>query len=278
MTMTMIACGEPVVDEQWRGEPLGQFEWLLQFEQDRPFDLPGAVRAAVFWAPGGIADEGRWVEQVQTGRAVLQVPAVFTLNVFDRPPESAFEHGASYAVGRVRVYDDADENGRWTDGEAWLGEALGGLLFVPEALTAGASFTGRPLEAGLHGVVLPMPCRAPVTEASVACEVVLGGACGPRISCGAGAVCVSDELGTPWPGGTCAVRDDAQACHPPGAGFVRSARDGQGYWILGCETDADCALEGSVGCDVAVRGCLPVFDTRVVLRLEPRAVAWCAPG
>lgn len=258
--IALAACGDPIVDDGFRGEPLATFTGEVVYRYDRLLERPANLRAAVFWSAlgvdGGATDE--LVEDPATSQPIDAVPGAYTLHLFDAP--AAMAPGGAYAIGHVLLYADLDGDGaRGADEPFAGGLAVHAILYAPAALTRHASPTRLPLAAGFHRVAVPMPCAAPPTNSDPDdCGVDLGAACGPAIPCAAG-VCVDDEVAPSWPGGACAVpAAGVDGCVPATGALIpgRGPADA-GYWVAGCSTDADCADGRQQTCDQGARACLP---------------------
>ncbi len=162
------ACGDPLVDAAWRGEPLFTLEGFvhLAIPPEQYLDLetrePGELRTAIFWAPtrGSSLSLSSAVEQ--DVRTASTFPARFTLTIHEPPLPALLrpdpETGALFAVGLVVAYRDTNGNGRWDRASERLigGAADRFVLHAPDGLDN--SLFGR-LEPGFHRVVPVARCE-----------------------------------------------------------------------------------------------------------------------
>ncbi len=276
--LLLAACGDALVAEDYRAEPLHDFSGSLRYYnppvRDLLFEVEEITRVALFWGAAE-ADFGGLVEQHETGRLV-EVPGLLRYPLFDRPPAARLQgpQGARYALGRPLAYADRDGDGRYGEGDGLIGQSEGrAVLYAPRALGAEASPTGHPLAAGFTLITLPIPSlcdyQAPALEA---CEAKLGVPCEADEDCGEG-LCLSTQT-LFWPNGACG----AASCAPAGAAFLPAiGPDPQGYFIKACIEDADCARsDAGYFCDRSTGGCVPE-GLDLLIGEVPRGSAFCPP-
>lgn len=263
------SCGDPLIEQGFRGEPMLTFEGQIGTSNADSTSGEG-LRAALFWSPAGdTALTADLVEQPSLSVAVA-FPGTFQINVFEPPPAVAWRDPAAlWRVALVLLSQDADANGRFSLRELRGGARNQAVLWAERALTAAESPTGTALEAGYHAVRLPMPCAvvaAPTDGGD--CGVPLGAACEADTDCGDAGVCLTRDLQTFWPGGYCVQRAVSGGC-TPAAGVLRrtSVAEAEGsYWHRRCESPADCRVDAGYRClDDA---CFP--GEPALLVLDPR--------
>jgi hypothetical protein len=143
LALFLCACGDPLVEGGYRGEPIFKVRGETLF---LPSPVPGEEithRASAFWnvdAAGSIA----LVEQTSVTTEVF-LPDVFDV-IFFLPPEPQHFQSPSLAVGILIIYADADRDGRWSEG-------TDGLL----AVTTRQGFTYS-VSTGFSIVELPTQC------------------------------------------------------------------------------------------------------------------------
>lgn len=123
LSLALSACGDPLVDAAWRGEPLFTIDGFvhLAVPPEVYLDLetrePGELRTAIFWAPtrGSSLSLSSAVEQDVSTASTF--PARFRLTIHEPPLPALLrpdpETGAPFAVGLVVAYRDTNGNGRW---------------------------------------------------------------------------------------------------------------------------------------------------------------------
>jgi len=239
---------------------------------------------ALFFSPQGfgILDPQQWVEHLGTA-IPLQVPSNYVLNAFEAPgPEHMLRlpdgSDAGYAVARLVVYGDQNQDGRHTPGEPFLGIAPPvGFYYVPESLPAGRTPTNGALAAGFSKVLLPQPCGyqpPPPTDPNT-CGVPLGDHCDVDADC-LGGLCLK-ETKIVWPAGYCTIPDPPpSACRPTAAVYMRRPKNSltppvakNGLYLRPCMVDADCAraLDRDPGlyiCDPGLLACVPGVGNTMV--------------
>lgn len=274
---TLSACGEPLVDQQFRGKSLWQFSGGLEIS-DSKLTSSTELRIAMFWNPKGDngTDPTQYVEQLSSGLVGL-ASTPFLLNMYEYPGAEHIARTPSglsrgFAVGRILVYLDDDHNGRYSSSDSFIGVLPNRVfLYVPEELPAWATPTGGVLPAGIYPIALPQRCDAQVTPGNdpANCGVKLGTSCKIDSGCGTNGVCLR-ETDVPWPTGYCAVADSASTvCRPSQSSYYGvpkyglSPSDVKGYYLQSCQADLDCAKSGAgrnaglYVCDKGLHACVP---------------------
>src|SRR5262245_41530349 len=86
IALTLAACGDPILDESYRGVPQGKLEGKVDWAGTGPPSIPN-VRMALFFTPGGVevVDPEMWVELTDSTTAVGVLPSPFVMNIFAWP-------------------------------------------------------------------------------------------------------------------------------------------------------------------------------------------------
>jgi hypothetical protein len=264
--MIMLAgCGDALVTSDFRGDPVFTVEGRVT---DIRYDFRSGeqLRASVFWslASDTTVDPAQLSEQTSVAVRVT-FPSAFKINLFDPPDESLLAQGRPYWAGQIMVYEDEDENARFSPGELRGGASYSALLYATRALNEGESPTGQSLDAGFTLVNLPLPCttrEGPPPIGGDDCGVPLGAACASDADCGTGVCLLSDGYIT-FPDGYCSLSDES-GCVPANAQIdffyippetPIDAEEVPGFYYLGCATNGDCR-EG-YECFAYVNACLP---------------------
>jgi len=291
--LLIASCGDPLVDETYRGEPLITLHGAVMEVGQPGLIHRDDLRAALFWSPGGLAveDVDELVEQ-PLANAGLGMPPSLQLPVFDPPSaehlavvqgdgDAPSGEGVLLGLGLLLAYPDENGNGMRDPEEQVLGGVRShGVLYAPAAVPAEQSPTAAALPAGFAVVQLPLPCGAGPAAGEQAndatCDVALGEACATDAQCGEDGVCLL-EVPMPWPEGACAVADPAPTgCPPAGAVFMPFPAAPRGapraYWIRPCDHDDDCPRGAPYGCDLGAGACLPEVPLRLGMdpAFEPR--------
>ena len=271
---SLAGCGDPLVGQDFRGPALVSFDIDLQAAGTLP-SADVSLRIALFYSLAGplALDPGPWVEHLSSGR-VIQVPQVTQVNVFEEPGPSLSVQPpvqpGGYALGRFLVYPDTNRNGRHDSDEGFIAiDPASVVLWLPQALPAGATTTSGPLPAGFSTVMLPQRCGRPLPPPTAAdsCGVPLGEGCRTDADCGGG-TCLR-ETKFPWPAGYCTITDPPRnGCRPGSASYYFAPRFAPipggiaGYYLRACTTDADCARstdrdQYGYECERGLRACVP---------------------
>jgi hypothetical protein len=281
------ACGDGLVEEGYRGEPVATFTGHFTDEQARgAFRGVPQLRAALFWSPNGTASDADLeglVEQTSTSMPA-EIPGDFLLNVFEPPGDEHLSRGADggstgYGVARLLVYLDEDEDGLRSADEGFWGHLQNeAVVYAERALPAGDAPTRPALDAGFHVVSLPLPCDIPVPDAAGDgfCGVPIGSTCEKDGDCDGG-ICLDDKQ-VGWPGGYCAVPEPPTGgCRPAGAAFLPMPMppNVNGVYVAACSAGANCSREG-YRCDAGTGGCRPDTPMRVLIAETLNPIPFCA--
>lgn len=266
--LVLTGCGDALVERGYRGEPLYTFTGQIAAASGGAFEHP--VRAAVFWSPGrGTRIDERLVEQPSLAVAV-HFPGTFEINVFEPPMAVDWSTpDDDWRLGLVLIYEDLDEDGRFSPDELRGGARDQALLYLERPLSATESPTGTPLDAGFHAVRLPMLCGHEEEEhdrdqgtRAAECGVPIGEGCATDADCGTGGACLTRDRTAVWTGGYCVQLFVEGGCEPRGGRLVGDA------WHRGCDDDDDCRLADGYRCEEDV--CVP--GAPVALVVDPSFV------
>lgn len=289
-----MSCGDGLLDDGYRGERLFQFTGKVATTGGNP--AYAALRSGVFWLPfdpttlgpayaertpieglgtlPGLPPDAALVEQSSIAVQV-EFPGDFEINIFAEPPPEA-RGGRDLLYGVVLLYDDADGNGRYDEGEMVGAATAQMVVYAEQALTAANpdNTTDRPLDPGYALIELPLDCgaTAPVFELDETYDVRVGAGCAPETAaadCGAGGTCLLEDLDSPLPGGYCVLDIDAipPDTDPPETMVeVETERDGVeliAYYKV-CSKSASCREGYTCQNDI----CLPRQPPALIL--DPR--------
>src|SRR5262245_8256716 len=105
--LLLAGCGDPLLDESFRGVPQGKPEGKVDWAGSGP---PSVVnpRMALFFSPEGVdvIDPERWVELGDSTTAIAELPSAFTMNIFAWPGPALTVHdpdGSSAGYGLARL-------------------------------------------------------------------------------------------------------------------------------------------------------------------------------
>ncbi|MBW1807786.1 MAG: hypothetical protein JRJ87_06285 [Deltaproteobacteria bacterium] len=256
LAILACGCGNPLAGHEYLGEPLFSFKGQVTSylgSQDSQHEF----RVSLFWSPSGqtrVAAEDL-VEQTSAS-VTIEFPSTFEINVF-YPPQAAHlvDGQPAYGLALILVYEDRDENGRFTK-DAQPSELVGGardhvLLYAPRALTSEQSPTGLPVPKGFTIVPIPLNCNEEFkpTTGDQDCGPELGASCKSDSEC-AGGECLTSLGSFEVPGGYCSLEATEQGCSPAG-GTV--AQTGEAFWLKSCVSNQDCLRPGYACIDLDYR-------------------------
>jgi hypothetical protein len=275
---TLSACGDALVDTNYRGTSLLTFEGQVRYATSHFPKREYNIRLSVFWSPEGPkSDKDRMVEQ-PSASILIDFPSAFQISLY-QPPESKhfmIDH-PKVAIGRIMLYDERDnEKGYKKKKDDFVGGAVSkGIVYASEFVPAGESGLGLALEPGFHLVNLPMNCGevdGPTPEPSD-CGKTLGDPCTVQTAesdCGPAALCIPDG-DSPYhlPGGYCVVDHAAQDCNPKNGRLLEWYIDGEHkqLYFQACSDQSMCRQGEGYVCDSFHLACLP--DPLVQLELDP---------
>jgi hypothetical protein len=194
--LVLVACGDPLVGADYLGEPLMVLAGQVLVEEALPA-LQGEATVAIFWSSQG-EHASEHQQQTEIGTSF---PSLYTVTLFTPPPDEVLyqpPHApGAVAIGVPIVFDDADLDGRYDDGDTLLGGSADVLvLFATEPMGHGEPpeeggggggpgdtheprEAGEPLEEGYHAVsALGRSCDEGSTVLSLAdphaVDLVLG--------------------------------------------------------------------------------------------------------
>ena len=215
----VTSCGEPLTQPSYRGESL--FSFTGQIAAQGTFPQAQRIRLSIFWMPdGGQTDPSKWVEQASAS-VDISFPSAFEVKVFQRPERDAFFY--DQALGRLMLYDDANNNGRKDLEEPFVGSAPNqGVVYTDDPLDFDENQTGVALPGGFALIHYPLRCHTRLDKArDVVCQVPIGAACETSDDCcpdGSdctrfGVACLNNLVGQhPFPGGYCTARGVQFVC------------------------------------------------------------------
>ena len=208
----LFGCGDALVDDSYRGEPLTQIKGQLRsFEPGRPSSNQFYV--SVFWSTSGlpVIDTTQLVEQDSVG-VKLEFPNSFLLNVFDVPTAAgqvvSVDGKMNYWLGMLLIYEDVNGDQRFDSSELRGGAEDTILIYSKTGLDAASSPTGRRLSAGYQVMRLPISCT---------CDARVGEACFDDFDCGTYGFCLNNINEVEFSGGYCTVQLDNGNCLPDGS-------------------------------------------------------------
>ncbi len=260
----LIGCGDALVTQDYRGVPLFTIEGRvtdIRYE----FQVGEQLQASVFWSLAGdtTINPADLVEQTAVAVRVT-FPAAFRINLFDEPDPELVNANRLYWLGQIMVYEDEDQNGRFSPGELRGGASYSALLFAAHPLLRDESPTGQALPAGFTVVNLPLPCSVPDVTPPVQgedCGVPLGSGCTSSGDCGRGVCLTSDGYAT-FPDGYCSLPEQ-DGCVPSNSAVgyfyippqTPIDQEHTSYYYAACGSDRDC--RPGYECFAYANACLP---------------------
>jgi hypothetical protein len=261
MLLASFGCGDPLVDDSYQGKRIASLTCNV-IEESAHYEH---ARAALFWSSDLTDSTLATLHEARSTSRAISSGSPYQLNLFEPPDEAylfawdkAHPDGPRAAIGRILVYDDANDNGKKDESEGWAGANFPyALLYAPEPLPGRTGLTREALPVGLHVLFLPLPCGQwldPLPERACASDVPLLQACDSDAAC-QGGTCVTRFL-FPWPLGACLVPARAESCDPQDGALLRGGPD-MTYWSKSCASDEDCPRGDPYVCDLGAGACMP---------------------
>ena len=253
-----IGCSEPLVDDDFQGQPIFQLEGhIVDFRaDDPPLDEP---LASLFWTrmDNTSMDPAHLWRQRSVTVAVI-FPSKFRINVF-APPDLSIRPGAPFLAGQILVWQDLDHDGEYSRAELRGGTLNEIVLYARHPLSAADSPTGIALPAGFTVAQLPLLCneRPPLPDGQD-CGVVLVAPCNRDEDCGSNGQCLQSLEYLDFPGGYCVV-PTSSGCVPAGGVVLDVSESGMpSEYVYGqaCALASDCRDE-TYTCETWLMACLP---------------------
>ncbi len=270
-------CGDGLVGEEYRGEPLFQFKGIIFSIMDQLPD-EDLIRVAIAWIPRGEGlDLEEGVIDQNSISMTIQFPSSLDVNIFSPPGLEAFGEKTDYAWGYVIVYEDFNENRRFEPDELLGGSPNRGLLYAPFEIPAARSPTGGILPQGFSLLHLPFECGLERWRPEQECGVPLGASCTSSFDCNAsaGGLCIEDVYGLWFPGGYCTMEAKPDGCEPKGGYPVGLPEMEFDYWMKTCVHTSDCRSNEGYSCSVTEGLCLPKFPVLIEINDELRFDSFC---
>ncbi len=195
LLLLLFACGDPIVDTSYRGEPIWYVEGTINApEQLHGLSLGDEVRASLFWVPNlNPSSPLQLIEQTSV-TAEVRFPATFEVRVFEPPSDEHYVvSDGRYAVAMLLIYVDEDHDGFFSAADRMVGGAVqNALVFARDAVPMEESPSHAALAKGFSVVRPPLDCPEtgpvgygpPPPEAPWAC-----GACPEELRCNVSGFC-----------------------------------------------------------------------------------------
>lgn len=150
--LSWIACGAPLADDAYRGEPLFKVEGQLGSAGSTE-ETPRNVRASIFWSRSFEVESVEDLVEQRSTSAEVRFPSTFELRFFRRPEfEHALQSAQGVSIGVMLLYEDRDQNQRFDGDDRVLGGTISkGIVFSKGPLT----LSGVAIPAGFSLIDLP---------------------------------------------------------------------------------------------------------------------------
>jgi hypothetical protein len=276
-----LSCGDPRVDDSYRGTPLLKYQGQVAFSEIFP-DADYDIRLSVFWSSAGLESKIEdWREQLSASVSI-DFPSTFDIELYQPPLQKHFMSEFPYiAIGRLLLYDDRDHDGRLSKEDVFVGGAdTKAIVYSKHHVAPSKSPIGLALKPGFYLINIPLSCDS-VSDVEPApgmggdkdsCAKHLGRACTVETSdvdCGGG-VCLPDD-GSIYgmPGGYCTLKLEDSSCNAQSGKIMvwQSEGERQVFLLKKCTGDQMCRVEEGYSCHVLQFACVP--NTPVFLLLEP---------
>lgn len=239
----LSTCGDPLVSDQYRGEPLFRFSGQVV-----AFDgVPQAEynpRLSIFWSKTGRTDVAvdDLVEQ-PSASVKVSFPSEFEVLIFN-PPEPVHMVNASYGLALILIYNDVDDDG-WFNPNKSDETIIGGseervLVYARKAFDAAQSPVHMSIPAGFSALWLPIECDLDIPPESLeACSPTIGAPCDSAADCGENGVCLREVVSTLNNGYCTFSIDDVPCVHANNTAWVSES-----VTLRACAVDDDCPRDG----------------------------------
>lgn len=285
-----IGCGEPIVDRQYPGKPLLHVTGVVvDIDMEPTPQYP--LRASLFWSPTGSFNEQSIATMFQdnTVRVDLDLPATFTLTVFNPPKQEWAVPGRGYAVGTLILYEDRVGQGRFIPGQTPIkgGSPYSAIFYSPTQIDHVTSPFQTTIGPGMVRLSLPLPCgevyfpsetQLPTPECNVG---KIGDPCQSAQDCAVHEYCLHYLEGQPLPNGYCS-RVATPACRPAQTvvmGGLQTQDDGSqtttDFLARSCVSDTQCRKSEGYVCDPFARACLPEEPMLLLVQQDFEFEALC---
>ncbi len=266
LAVVMLPACDPLVEDGFHGDALFSIEGRIVDFSFGTEELNQPL-ASLMWSSSGDTTTDPALLQARSEVSVqVSFPSTFRINVFDAP-ELARSGNRPYAIGELVVWQDENEDGKYSIGE-YRGAAFDRvILFADNELSALESPTGRVLPRGFSLASLPLPCYPvePLPQAND-CGVPLGAACTVEgRECGIAGTCLLDDGYTTYPGGYCVLQDNSE-CTPEGGVPWGGDEFGGFVWMKACVSHEDC--RAAYSCEYWLGACLPKLPLAIIIDAE----------
>jgi hypothetical protein len=161
LALLVVACGDPIVDTTYRGEPIWTVEGTISApEQLDGLSLGDEVRASLFWIPNLSAEEQLLFVEQTSVTAEVRFPATFEVRVFEPPALNHFnEFDDRFAAALLLIYVDEERNGFYSGRDRIVGGTLNKMLvFSRETVPAEEALTNAEMPVGFSLLQPPFKC------------------------------------------------------------------------------------------------------------------------
>jgi hypothetical protein len=246
LAIVVVGCGDPVMEKDFRGDPLFSFEGsVVTYIDDRHSDH--TLRVSPFWNPDGVKKVLKENLREQSSASVtVSFPAKFEINIFRPPkPEDLVKGEPKYGMALMVVYKDFNDDGHYSahDSDEFFGSARDHVLFyAPQTIDPAISPIGIALPQGFSLLRMPMRCKGhSFSHRSTARELpLLGHPCSQSKECGPGGYCLNPRQDCSFINGYCSSLQPAS--------FDKNTAvpvDLQiAFWLRRCVDASDCQRDG----------------------------------
>ncbi len=257
---------DPLVEEGFHGKALFSIEGRIVDFSFGTEELEEPLASLMWSSSGDTTTEPALLQARSEVSVQVSFPATFRINVFDAPA-LARSGSRPYAIGELVVWQDDNEDGRYSVGEYRGGALDRVVLFADHELSALQSPTGRVLPKGFSLATLPLPCYPvePLPKTND-CGVPLGAACTAQGGeCGTTGTCLLDDGYLTYPGGYCVLEENSN-CTPEGGVLGWTDEFGGSVWMKACVSQEDC--RAAYSCEYWLGACLPKLPLAIIIDTE----------